>query len=58
MELDEAKKVLELDKRERADICAEEIETVLKKHRCEIDVGMLLKPNKNPAIQIQIIALG
>ncbi len=56
MELEDAKKVLEQAKKDRSDLCAAEIEAVLKVHRCHLEVGLLIKPDKTIP-HLQIIAL-
>jgi hypothetical protein len=43
---DEAKKVIEEENQEKVSICSKEINDVLTKYKCRIDVTMVLKHNQ------------
>jgi len=54
---DEARALLEQDKRERAEACLREIQAALERHRCRLDAVPGLTPDGRVAAQAQVTAL-
>lgn len=42
---------------QRAKLCFEAVEAILKAHNCVFDVEMILKPNQHPQIKVIVLAL-
>lgn len=52
---DEARAAIEAERRERVELCRGELAGVLAKHRCTLDVAMLIRP-KAVVPQVSIVA--
>ncbi len=52
MEIEEAKKLIEQESKDRAKLCGEELKALLEKHNCEMVVGGVFQGNN---LQTQII---
>ena len=50
---EEAKQALIKEKKKREEACIQEVDRSLKKHNCQLDVGMILKTNQvTPVVNI------
>ncbi len=56
-DLEKAKVLLEQEKQQRAERCKEELDALLQRPGCRLDVAMVLKPGEVPAVVVQIVAL-
>ncbi len=56
-DLEKAKALLEQEKQQRAARCAEELDALLQRSGCRLDVAMVLKPGEAPAVVVQVVAL-
>lgn len=54
---EDAKKLLLADQEARKAACGKELEELMKKHGCTLDVSMILKNGQAPVTQLSIIAL-
>jgi hypothetical protein len=52
--VDEAKKVLEAEKTRITKACAEEVNEVIKKHKCKMEVSFSFTPAQGPRYSIMI----
>ena len=56
MSADKAKKVLERDIADRVSACQKDLNDVLQKHNCVLDVSMVLRAGVAPMAQLSIQA--
>jgi hypothetical protein len=51
-----AQRIVEIDKRKRADDCGKELKELLAKHKCQLVPFMSMQPNQQPQWGVNIIA--
>ncbi len=52
-DIEKAKATIEREKKDRVKKCSAALEALLKEHRCQLDVGMLVTPKGNiPQVQL------
>ena len=54
---DEARRLLEQDKRQRAEACLREIQAALERHRCQLQAVPGLTPDGRVVAQVTVTAL-
>ncbi len=55
-ELEQAQKLLEEDRIQRARLCQEAIDELLHRFGCKFDVAMVLRPGEAPKVVMHIVA--
>jgi hypothetical protein len=53
---EEMKQALSEERKKRADICSKELQELLEKHNCALDVATVIRSGQAPVMQIEILA--